>query len=323
MFVLGIGTGRCGTQTLSTFLGLQKINTRHESLLMPWDFDQHQADNLIKHLQDGVTIDYPDVGEINFSLVNYCEYLLENLSSLRIIVIKRAKEDTVNSWMKNQSYVNLWTNGSHESFRQGDYLKYDELGNSFPKYDLEKEKALAQFWDDYYEYAEALTKKYSSSIKIFDMHSLFSDVLKQKELLDFIEVEESKQFRYALNKNFDNKSTLLTKNSMNILKALIKRDNLDLREFESKTSFQPYLLLKFLLLGIVFNKNIDKMPSFINEHKEICEEFLEDLKFLDSFEILKKDLASLIAFLNESSERYSYPNFIKLKVRELCVKSIV
>ena len=134
MFVIGIGTGRCGTQTLATYLGLQKINTRHESLILDWDFNRNQADDFINHLSNAVTIDYPDVAEVNFSLLNYIEYFLERFDEeLKIIVMKRNREDTIHSWMKNQPYMNMWSNASHHSFTQGDYLIHSELSRAFPK----------------------------------------------------------------------------------------------------------------------------------------------------------------------------------------------
>lgn len=323
MFVLGIGTGRCGTQTLATFLGLQKINTRHESLIMPWEFNQQKADNLIKHLQDAVSIDYPNVAEVNFSLLNYLEYLLEHLSDLRIIVLKRLKEDTVRSWMKNQPYVNMWTDESHKSFKTGDYLKHSELANSFPKYNAEKSEALARFWDDYYKKAELLAAKYPDSIKLFNMYDLFSSEAEQEDLLSFIAVDKAKQFTSSLKKKSDDKTIVPIQDSIKILNELFKKESLDLSHFQSKLNFTPIQLLKFLVLGVSVNITIEKMPSLILENQESCQEFLGDLKFLDVYEDFREDLRLLVAFLNLEQERYSYPILMALKVRELCIKSIV
>ncbi len=322
MFVLGIGTGRCGTQTLSTFLGLQKINTRHESLLMPWEFNQQQADALIKHLKDAVTIDYPDVAEVNFSLLNYSEYLLKHLSPLRIIVLKRLKKDTIRSWMKNQPYVNMWTDENHESFKRGDYLKHSELSNSFPKYDLGKEEALASFWDDYYQQAELLAAKYPDSIKLFDMYDLFSSEEEQEQLLSFTGVDKAKQFTRAITKKIDEKAIVQIKDSIKILKDLFEKESLDLSDFKAEFYSSPRQLLKFLVLGVSVNTRIEKMPDLILENQEICKDFFGDLKFLDSFKNFIENLRILIAFLNEDQASYSYPTQMSLKVRELCIKSI-
>ena len=83
MVVLGIGTGRCGTQGLMTFLNLQKINTLHESVLLPWVFDPASLNSLLAKLSKTSTIDYPNVGEVNFSLLNYVEPLLKSNSAER------------------------------------------------------------------------------------------------------------------------------------------------------------------------------------------------------------------------------------------------
>ena len=322
MFVIGVGTGRCGTQTLSTYLGLQKINTRHESLILPWDFNERQAERFLKHLQDAVTIDYPDIAEVNFSLLNYIEYLIAKVPDLKVVVLQRLKEDTIRSWVKNQPYMNMWTSENHASFKAGDFLKHSELAFAFPDYDKPKEEALSIFWDDYYATAQELMLAYPGNIKIFDMYELFSSEYVQKDLLDFIEVPESKRFLRVLNKKIDTKVIVEIEESIKILSDLIKENTLDLNDFKSDFPFSGLQLLKFLLLGISLNISVDKMPELILSYEHISKEYFGDLDFLEVFEDFQQALRKLISFLNETEERYSYPSLMGLKVRELCIKSL-
>jgi hypothetical protein len=224
MIVLGIGTGRCGTQALMTFLNLQKINTLHESILLPWFFDSASLNSLLVKLNKESTVDYPDVGDVNFSLLNYIEPLLNSVSSdiaesglepkcfylpendIRVVCLRRDKAETIKSWMNNQKNFNFWSSADHQCFTHGLYLKNDILGASFPKYDLEKEAALACFWDDYYMKAAQLELAYPDLFKIFDMPELFSDTSVQKTLLDFLGTPVDKRFSGIFNNKIDNKA---------------------------------------------------------------------------------------------------------------------
>jgi hypothetical protein len=329
MIVLGIGTGRCGTQALMTFLNLQKINTLHESILLPWVFDSASLKSLLVKLSKTSTFDYPDVGEVNFSLLNYIEPLLKSLNTenveieseqgylfsantaVRVLCLRRDKTETIKSWMNNQKNFNFWSSPDHECFAQGLYLKNDILGNSFPKYDLEKEAALACFWDDYYLKATQLELIYPDSFKIFDMSEFFSDTSVQKTLLDFLGTPVDKRFSGIFNNKIDNKAKdtnldlvldfIADLHSEEILKPVFNGFNGD---------FSLEFFVFYNLLKIAMDKHDNEMLTLINSSERLLNYlpemsliFNNDAETINTFLALNK---AFISFSNEKPIRYNY-----------------
>jgi hypothetical protein len=329
MIVLGIGTGRCGTQALMTFLNLQKINTLHESVLLPWDFDLVSLNSLLAKLTKESTVDYPDVGDVNFSLLNYIEPLLKSVygenaesgleskyfclaeNDIRVVCLRRDKAETVKSWMNNHKNFNFWSSADHECFSQGLYLKNDILGNSFPKYDLGKEAALARFWDDYYLKAAQLELVYPEAFKIFDMSQLFSDTANQKILLDFLKIPVVNRFSSVLNHKIDKKAKDANLDSvLDFIAELLSEEVLEAVFKDFKGHFPIKLLVFYNLLKIAMDKTDEQMLPLINSSERLLNYlpemsliFNNDAETINTFFALNK---AFISFSNEKSIRYNY-----------------
>jgi hypothetical protein len=329
MVVLGIGTGRCGTQGLMTFLNLQKINTLHESVLLPWVFDSASLNSLLAKLSQTSTIDYPNVGEVNFSLLNYIEPLLKSNSAenvelrseqeylfsantdIRVVCLRRDKAETVKSWMNNQKNFNFWSSADHQCFAQGLYLKNDILGNSFPKYDLGKEAALACFWDDYYLKAAQLERIYPESFKIFDMSEFFSDTATQEILLDFLEIPVNKRFSSVFNNKIDNKAKDTSLDSvLDFIVELLSEEKLKSVFNDFNGDFSLEIFVFYNLLKIAMDKTDEGMLPLINSSERLLNYlpemsliFNNDAETINTFLALNK---AFISFSNEKSIRYNY-----------------
>jgi hypothetical protein len=329
MIVLGIGTGRCGTQALMTFLNLQKINTLHESLLLPWVFDLVSLNSLLVKLSKTSTVDYPHVGEVNFSLLNYIEPLLESIkaenvelgseqeylfsanTAVRVVCLRRDKAETVKSWMNNQKNFNFWSSADQECFVQGLYLKNDVLGNSFPKYDLGKEAALACFWDDYYLKASQLELVYPEAFKIFDMSELFSDTSVQEILLDFLEIPVNKRFSGILNNKIDNKAKDTNLDLvLDFIAELLSEEKLKPVFNDFSGGFSLEIFVFYNLLKIAMDKTDEEMLPLINSSERLLNYlpemsliFKNDAETINTFFALNK---AFISFSNEKSIRYNY-----------------
>ena len=327
MIVLGIGTGRCGTQSLMTFLNLQKINTFHESVLLPWVFDSVSLNFLLTKLTKVSTVDYPDVGDVNFSLLNYIEPLLKNIfaenvetgqeylfsanADVRVVCLRRDKAETVKSWMNNQKNFNFWSNPEHEYFAQGLYLKSDIIGAAFPKYDLCKEAALANFWDDYYSKAAHLERSYPDSLKIFDMSELFSDISVQKIFLDFLDIPEANRFTTVLNRKIDKKAKDTDLDLvLDFIAELLAEEILKsiFNDFDGDISFK--FLVFYNLLKIAVDKTDQEMLSLINSSDRLLNYspemnmiFKNNAETISAFFALNK---AFISFSNQEPTRYNY-----------------
>lgn len=329
MIVLGIGTGRCGTQGLMTFLNLQKVNTLHESVLLPWGFDLVSLNLLLAKLGKTSTIDYPNVGEVNFSLLNYIEPLLKSINAenveigseqeypftantaVRVICLRRDKAETVKSWMNNHKNFNFWSSAGHACFSQGLYLKNDILGNSFPKYDLGKEAALACFWDDYYLKAAQLELIYPEAFKIFDMSQLFSDTANQKILLDFLKIPVANRFSSVLNHKIDKKAKDVNLDSvLDFIAELFSEEILKPIFGDFNGEFSLEIFVFYNLLKIAMDKTDEEMLTLINSSERLLNYLPEmSLIFKNDAETINTFLAlnrAFISFSNEKSIRYNY-----------------
>jgi hypothetical protein len=213
--------------------------------------------------------------------------------------------------MNNQKNFNFWSSPDHECFAQGLYLKNDILGNSFPKYDLEKEAALACFWDDYYLKATQLELIYPDSFKIFDMSEFFSDTSVQKTLLDFLGTPVDKRFSGIFNNKIDNKAKdtnldlvldfIADLHSEEILKPVFNGFNGD---------FSLEFFVFYNLLKIAMDKHDNEMLTLINSSERLLNYlpemsliFNNDAETINTFLALNK---AFISFSNEKPIRYNY-----------------
>ena len=337
MIVFGIGTGRCGTQALMTFLNLQKINTLHESVLLPWDFDSVSLNLLLAKLTKKSTVDYPDVGDVNFSLLNYIEPLLKSVycesvesglgskyfclveNDIRVVCLRRDKAETVKSWMNNHKNFNFWSSADHACFSQGLYLKNDILGNSFPKYDLGKEAALACFWDDYYLKAAQLELVYPEAFKIFDMSQLFSDTTNQKILLDFLKIPVANRFSSVLNHKIDKKAKDANLDSvLDFIAELLSEEVLEAVFKDFKGHFPIKLLVFYNLLKIAMDKTDEEILPLINSSERLLNYLPEmSLIFNNDAETISTFLALNKAFISFSNEKYIRYNYFPKAIENL------
>jgi len=301
--IFGIGTGRCGTQALATFLNLQKINALHERLLMPWDFDLSKLTELTDIMLKDSTSDYPIVAEVNFSLLNYVRTLMQKPFTVKVFCLKRDRDETIKSWLNNQKNYNLWSNENHLSFSSGLYLKNDALGKSFPKYDLDKKEAIAAYYDDYYREAYALENEFPDRFRIFDMKSVLSEESVQVLLLDFLEIAEENRFIHIFKNKIDDKPKdedvgILFEN-LDLLKPL---DSELLQDFSPET---VKFLTHYNLLKIILDKDDAAMLTFLSYRQDL----LLDLAFSQlsiDFNNLDTLSKAFIAKINLDSSLYNY-----------------
>src|SRR3989344_5979412 len=146
--IIGIGTGRCGTNTLSHLLGKQKnCMVEHESKpILPWEFSKNKIDNKLKSLKN---CNAETVGDIAMYYLPYIKYILSNYKNVKVIALKRDKNEVVRSFLQKTEGTNHWM--EHD----GKKWKFAEFDRSFPKFKAEtKEEAIRLYWDHYYKEVE-------------------------------------------------------------------------------------------------------------------------------------------------------------------------
>lgn len=182
--IFGIGTGRCGTVSLCGLLNSQKYAhfTHEKRPLLSWDGPRNKLDERIEEilLQEGRY-----VGDIAFFYLPYIEYILDNYPDTKIICLKRAMNEVVESYMKKTRRRNHWMKHS------GLFWNHCEWDQCHPKYkSLTKRNALRKYWIDYYKTVDSLKLNHPESIIIMDMHDALNTQSGIRHLLNFVGIDK-------------------------------------------------------------------------------------------------------------------------------------
>ncbi len=201
--IIGLGTGRCGSVSLSYFLNEQpgvKIfhegRIDHEHNILKWDNDQ---ENLLKWIYnlEKISVSNQYFGDIGMYFLHYVSFLIDQFPNIKFICLKRNREDVIKSYLKWTKTYNHWYNHNGENWQKEDYWD-----TAFPKFnEPDKAKALGLYWDMYYEEIERLIEKYPQQIRCFPTEALNS-INSRNEILDFIEYqgERNLEGQYHANK---------------------------------------------------------------------------------------------------------------------------
>ena len=167
------------------------IDCKHEKPpVLPWNVDSVLLE---------VRIDYfkanNNVGDVAFYYLPYLEDLLDNVNGLKVICLKRDREETVESYMKKTRGRNHWLD--HE----GEKWEKDPVWDKcYPNYNFEsKERAIREYWHEYYDYTEYLSDIYPERVKVYSLDVLNNEEV-QKKMFDFIGVDEP-NLQVGLKKN--------------------------------------------------------------------------------------------------------------------------
>ena len=185
--VIGLGTGRCGTKSLSYLLNLQEnAEVYHERrhYKIAWENAEKEIDAFLQWAE-GKT-NRTMVGDVGFYYLPYVEYILLRHPEIKFVCLQRACASTVASYMKHTRGRNHWM--EHDGTR----WKVDPWDHCFPKYDVvSKNKAIELYWQDYYSLATKFQEKYPDSFRIFPTSALNTEE-GQREILSFIGIPKAK-----------------------------------------------------------------------------------------------------------------------------------
>jgi len=179
-FIFGLGTGRCGTVSLSTLLDSQPDSLiLHEGRPLdrsakavrlphlPWEPDRKL---LQRKLADYRSRPYSVVGDVAFYYLPYVHHIQRLHPDAYFVCMKRDKDETVRSYLKKTARRNHWI--EHDG---SEWIKDPRWDPCYPKYDLEnKVAAIGRYWDDYYAISEMLEHRHQN-FKIFNIECLNSD----------------------------------------------------------------------------------------------------------------------------------------------------
>tara|TARA_Y100000004_G_scaffold122102_1_gene137296 strand:+ start:66 stop:665 length:600 start_codon:yes stop_codon:yes gene_type:complete len=180
MVIIGLGTGRCGTVSLSKLIDKQEgARCSHEGVRLPWvvsegrfnkaynkivqgygDFIEEQKSTVFKRLSF--------VGDVSFYNLPYYNLFLERDPETKFIILKRDRDSVIKSYLKKTRGSNHWQKG---------LAKKNVWDECFPKFEAkDKADAIGMYYDKYYSMAEDIpnafhmnTEDLNDSDKCMDM----------------------------------------------------------------------------------------------------------------------------------------------------------
>lgn len=179
--VIGLGTGRCGTQSLAMILSQQdRARVEHElhNSAIAWEGDEQRVGAYVRHCMAIRDLDL--VGDVAFNYLSYVEHILTIAPHARFICLKRDRQATVKSYL-------TWTGRRNHWMRHdGSVWKLDGWDHCYPKYPAtDKAEAIGLYWDDYYRRSEAFEAAYPKAFRVFSTEELNSEA-GQHAMFDFL-----------------------------------------------------------------------------------------------------------------------------------------
>lgn len=145
--IFGLGTGRCGTGSLTAVLNLQTgVKVSHEldaKMLLPWEVNEAKFNSYCNNIERRA---HPIVGDVAFWLLPYVPLIRRRFPDCKFVILHRDKNETVMSYEKKTIGRNHWNahDGSNWALNMWDIC--------FPKYDSSsKSECIAQYYDEYYQ----------------------------------------------------------------------------------------------------------------------------------------------------------------------------
>ncbi len=183
--ILGLGTGRCGSTSLTKLLRAQKhgyFSHEHPTAL-PWG---SVSAALRFHLQRFTLLSrlYGFFGDVSHWWLPSISGMTSFFPNFRAVILRRDKQETIESFIKvkegeGKGSVNHWV--AHD----GSFWKPVPWDRCYPKYPVKTAReGIACYWDDYYQTAAKLVAAYPDKIRIFEMEALKS-AAGQEEILAF------------------------------------------------------------------------------------------------------------------------------------------
>lgn len=182
--IIGIGTGRCGTNSVAKLLNSQPDSFfTHESYMLDWNMrlkDCEKWDNLnfILHRKEKF------VGDVSLGLTSQAKELLLNFPTLKVFCLHRKKETLAPSLIRaareGLARGRYQTLPSESNFDK-DYMYWHK---KFPAYDIEdKNKAVDMAISEYELITSSLSKEFTK--KVFNLN--IEDISNKKVLDGFFD----------------------------------------------------------------------------------------------------------------------------------------
>ena len=185
--VIGLGTGRSGTSSLSALLNRQSdafVTHERSGNEIKWQGSEGRIKALLEEAAGSVKRLYGDIG---FYYLPYVEFILQGTKEVKFICIQRSKKETVRSYLIKTRGRNHWYE------HNGKFWDRSAWDDCYPRYPFRnKSKALRRYWEDYYARSSELAEKYPQNFAVFQLSDLNTGS-GQRRILSFLEIPENEQ----------------------------------------------------------------------------------------------------------------------------------
>lgn len=148
--IIGLGTGRCGSVSLSKILSSQEDSYfTHEFGVVPreWERTTEFQKEFERHIQSGKSF-FGDIASYNLELTKH--YLKSGID-LKAIILKRDRAEVIRSFIAKANGRNHWMD------HDGHWWKHDHWDKCFPKFDAGSiGEAIGLYYDHYYSECEKM-----------------------------------------------------------------------------------------------------------------------------------------------------------------------
>lgn len=173
--ILGLGTGRSGSTSLTHLLAAQPDTcfSHEHAPLIPWQEGHRQLNFHLMRTALLVRL-FGTVADVSHWWLPKLPVVLKEFAGARVVVLRRDRAETVASFMSIKGAagpqpINHWM--AHDGVR----YKRNLWDVCYPKFNANSlEDAVGLYWDAYYQQAEHLEKQYPSNVRIFDVNTLSS-----------------------------------------------------------------------------------------------------------------------------------------------------
>ncbi len=181
--VFGLGSGRCGTQSLAAWLNTQEgAIVTHESRgpAITWNSAEGMIDQVLHEFYSSPQARL--IGDVASYYLPYVEHILAAQPTARFICLKRDRGETIASFLTKTLHKNHWI--EHDGAR----WKHTPWDRCFPKYaESDKAAAIGRYWDDYYRQAATLEARHPSAFRVF-LTAALNEAKGQHAILDFLSI---------------------------------------------------------------------------------------------------------------------------------------
>jgi len=185
--IIGLGTGRCGTQSLSRFLSNQPgMIVLHEGTIdghdhpFRWQDDHDRVRSWVEGLP-GLLGHPAYCGDVGMYFLPYCEFLIALDPGIRFVCLERDRAEVIESFVRHTPGRHPWMH------HDGSHWRIDPVWDAvYPKFDEpDKCRAVGLYWDLYHAEVSRLVECHPDKVRRFPTDSLNSRE-GRTAILDFV-----------------------------------------------------------------------------------------------------------------------------------------